>query len=47
MIIVELSREDIWPAQDWEALATRAATAGLRSREVNRSGVGALIRSPR
>lgn len=29
MILVELQREPIWPAHDWETLATRAATAAL------------------
>lgn len=29
MILVELSHEDVWPQHDWEALATRAATAAL------------------
>ncbi|PTS87710.1 rRNA maturation RNase YbeY [Sphingomonas sp. HMWF008] len=29
MILVELSHEDVWPANDWDALATRAATAAI------------------
>ncbi|QBM74637.1 rRNA maturation RNase YbeY [Sphingomonas sp. AAP5] len=29
MILVELQSEDVWPQHDWEALATRAATAAL------------------
>ncbi len=29
MILVELSHEDVWPAHDWDALATRAATAAI------------------
>lgn len=29
MILVELQQEPIWPAHDWQALATRAATAAL------------------
>lgn len=29
MLEIALSREDVWPEQDWEALATRAATAAI------------------
>jgi len=29
MLEVALSREDVWPEQDWEALAARAATAAI------------------
>ena len=29
MLEIALSREDVWPEQDWEALATRAATAAM------------------
>ena len=29
MIVVELQNEAIWPAHDWQTLATRAATAAL------------------
>ncbi|WP_404371608.1 rRNA maturation RNase YbeY [Sphingomonas sp. MMS24-J45] len=29
MILVELSHEEIWPAHDWDTLATRAAMAAI------------------
>lgn len=41
MLEIALSQEDIWPEHDWDALATRAATAALE-----RTPHGELVTGP-
>jgi probable rRNA maturation factor len=41
MLEIALSAEDVWPAQDWEALALRAATAAIE-----RSPNGEILTTP-